>query len=89
LRVRKAGDKHVQTVKAAAPGRFVPVNTGASEIEFAVDRGNIKAGRRSSRIEEMELELKSGRPADLFHLAKTMEKRSQAELYLRSKSEQG
>jgi inorganic triphosphatase YgiF len=137
LRVRKVGDKHVQTIKADAPGRFsrgewetevnggfpdlrkvkgtplkqigskklrrklkpifetsvhrtvVPVHIRASEIELAIDRGNIKAGRRSSQIEEVELELKSGRPADLFHLAKTMEKRSQAELYLRSKSERG
>ena len=137
LRVRKDGDKHVQTVKAAAPACFdrgewetevhdgfpdlgkardtplkqigskklrrklkpifetavhrtvVPVHTRKSEIELAIDRGNIKAGRRSSRIEEVELELKSGRSADLFHLAKTMDKRSEAELYLRSKAERG
>jgi len=137
LRVRKNGDKHVQTIKAAAPARFgrseweteikdgfpdlgkakdtplkqigsnklhrklkpifetavrrtvVPVHSRRSEIELAIDRGNIKAGRRSSRIEEVELELKSGRPADLFHLAKTIDKRSEAELYLRSKAERG
>jgi inorganic triphosphatase YgiF len=137
LRVRKAGDKNVQTVKADVPSRFgrgeweteihdgfpdlgkvkgtpleqigpkklrrklrpifetsvhrivLPVHTRASEIELAIDCGNIRAGRRSSRIEEVELELKSGRPADLFRLAKTMERRSQAELYLRSKAERG
>jgi inorganic triphosphatase YgiF len=137
LRVRKAGGKHVQTIKADAPASFgrgewetevndgfpdlrkvkgtplkqigakklrrklkpifetsvhrtvVPVRTGGSEIELAIDRGNIKAGRRSSRIEEVELELKRGRPADLFRLAKTMERRSEAELYLRTKSERG
>jgi len=137
LRVRKDGDRHVQTVKAEAPARFgrgewetevhdgfpdlgkakdrplkqigskklrrklkpifetavhrtvVPVHTTRSEIELAIDCGNIKAGRRSSRIEEVELELKSGRPADLFHLAKAMDRRSKAELYLRSKAERG
>src|SRR5205814_6997845 len=67
----------------------VPVHADGSEIELAIDRGSIKAGRRSSRIEEIELELKSGRPADLFRLAKTMERRSDAELYLRSKSDRG
>jgi inorganic triphosphatase YgiF len=137
LRVRKEGDKHVQTVKAEAPARFgrsewetevhdgfpdlgkvkdtplrqisskklrrklkpifetavhrtvVPVHTTRSEIELAIDRGNIKAGPHSSRIEEVELELKSGRPADLFRLAKAMDRRSEAELYLRSKTERG
>src|SRR5215475_11299016 len=68
---------------------IVPVHTKGSEIELAIDRGHITAGQRKSRIEEIELELKSGRPTDLFSIAKMVERKSKAELYLRSKSDRG
>jgi inorganic triphosphatase YgiF len=67
----------------------LPFRTKRSEIELAVDRGKVVAGRRSSPIEELELELKKGHPNDLFRLAKTVEKQAQAELYFRTKSERG
>jgi inorganic triphosphatase YgiF len=67
----------------------VPVRTERSEIQLAVDRGKLVVGRRSSPIEELELELKKGRPDDLFRLAKTVERKMQAELYFRTKSERG
>lgn len=60
-----------------------------SQIELAVDRGRIGAGRRSRSIAELELELKSGHVADLFRLARDIERKTDAELDLRSKSEQG
>jgi len=60
-----------------------------SRIELAVDRGRIAAGRRSRPIAELELELKSGQTADLFRLARTVERKTDAELDLRSKAERG
>ncbi|MCP3391388.1 CHAD domain-containing protein [Bradyrhizobium sp. CCGB12] len=60
-----------------------------SQIELAVDRGRISAGRRSRPVAELELELKSGHVADLFHLARELERRTGAELDLRSKAERG
>lgn len=60
-----------------------------SQIELAVDRGRIGAGRRSRPVAELELELKSGRAADLFRLARSLVRKSGAELDLRSKSERG
>ncbi|MBH5402573.1 CHAD domain-containing protein [Bradyrhizobium sp. CNPSo 4010] len=60
-----------------------------SEIELAVDRGRISAGRRSCPVAELELELKSGRIADLFRLARKLERSTGAELDLRSKAERG
>jgi inorganic triphosphatase YgiF len=66
-----------------------PCRTASSEIELAIDRGTISAGRSSERIAEFELELKRGRAADLFHLAKMLERKAGAQLDLRSKSEQG
>ena len=67
----------------------VPVRTKRSEIELAIDHGSIIAGHRSSPIEEVELELKSGRLVDLFRVAKTIERKGGAELDLRSKAERG
>ncbi|RXH35216.1 hypothetical protein XH99_04710 [Bradyrhizobium nanningense] len=60
-----------------------------SQIELAVDRGRIRAGRRSRPVAELELELKSGHVADLFRLARDLERKAGAELDLRSKAEQG
>ena len=67
----------------------IPFHMRRSEIEIAIDRGRIVAGRRSSPIAEIELELKRGSSADLFRLAKTIAERSRAELYLPSKAERG
>jgi triphosphatase len=66
-----------------------PIRTRRSEIELAVDRGSITSGRRSTPIAEFELELKGGNPADLFRLARNLERKTGAELELRSKSEKG
>lgn len=60
-----------------------------SQIELALDRGRISAGRRSCPVAELELELKSGHVTDLFRLAHVLERRTGAELDLRSKGERG
>ncbi len=67
----------------------LPIRTGRGELELAIDRGRIVAGRRASRIEEVELELKSGPPSELFRVAKALERRLAAELCLRAKSDRG
>ncbi|WOH67788.1 CHAD domain-containing protein [Bradyrhizobium sp. BWA-3-5] len=67
----------------------LPVRSQGSEIEVAIDRGEIVAGRRSMPIEEVELELKRGRPRDLFQFARAVERKLAAELYLKGKSERG
>ena len=61
----------------------------SSRIELAIDRGRIEVGRRSRPVSELELELKSGQLADLFRLARTLERRTGAELDLRSKADRG
>jgi inorganic triphosphatase YgiF len=66
-----------------------PIRTRRSEIELAVDRGRITSGRRSEPICEFELELKDGSPADLFRIARSFERKTGAELDVRSKSEKG
>lgn len=65
------------------------VHIGSSEIELAIDRGDLTAGRRSQPIAELELELKKGKTADLFRVARRLERKMAVELDLRSKAERG
>jgi inorganic triphosphatase YgiF len=78
-----------QVFKTQVERTTIALRSGAAEIELAIDRGRIAAGRRHSRIAEVELELKRGRPAELFRLARTLERRMAAELYLASKAQRG
>jgi inorganic triphosphatase YgiF len=67
---------------------FLPVAEGA-EIEFAVDVGEIVAGRRRAPLCEVELELKSGPPRALFDFARRLDDHVPLRLGVRSKSERG
>ncbi|MCA6122599.1 CHAD domain-containing protein [Bradyrhizobium sp. WSM 1704] len=67
----------------------VPLQMKRSRIELAIDRGRTTAGHRSHLIQEIELELKRGRPLDLFRVARALERKSGAELDLRSKADHG
>lgn len=49
--------------------RVLPLRMAESEIELALDRGEIRSGRRRMPLCEAELELRSGRPGRLFELA--------------------
>ncbi|MBV8747645.1 MAG: CHAD domain-containing protein [Xanthobacteraceae bacterium] len=66
-----------------------PIKLGESMIEVAFDQGEIDSGRESSPLCEVELELKQGRPDDLFRLAKTLAEKVPVELALASKAERG
>jgi triphosphatase len=136
LRVRRDGDRCVQTVKAALPGEWfkrgeweapvadegvdrarlagtpagdlladgtdlAPVFTVAVErrtydvawqgarIEVALDAGHVRCGRSSAPISEVEFELKAGRPAALFSLARGVADSVPLRLGVRSKAERG
>lgn len=67
----------------------MPVRTKRSELELAIDHGRIVAAGHTSRIEEVELELKTGPARDLFRVAKALERKLAAELCLRAKADQG
>jgi inorganic triphosphatase YgiF len=67
----------------------VPVCKNGSRIELALDEGQVRAGRRSAPIGELELELKRGKAADVFKLAREIGRLVPAKLALKSKSERG
>ena len=68
---------------------MVPLRSGNSSIELALDEGHIRAGLYSSPLAEVELELKRGSIGDLFKTARTVAKLVPARLAMKAKSQQG
>jgi len=60
-----------------------------SQIEIVLDEGVVAAGRRRTRLIELELELKKGKPAALFALAEELGRAAPLRLGMLSKSERG
>ncbi len=67
----------------------IPLRRNGSRIEVALDSGHVRAARRSAPIHEVELELKRGKPAELFALAQAIGEIVPTSLTLTSKSERG
>jgi triphosphatase len=65
------------------------VTHGGSEIEVAIDEGEIVADARAVPISEVELELKGGDAAELFSLARTLADALPLRLAVKTKSERG
>jgi triphosphatase len=66
-----------------------PIQSGDSEIELTVDKGKVEAGRQSSPLCEVELELKRGESAELFKLARMLAEEVPVQLAVKSKAERG
>src|SRR5262249_45630680 len=66
-----------------------PIQSGDSEIELTIDKGKVEAGRQSSPLCEVELELKRGESAELFKLARMLAKEVPVQLAVKSKAERG
>lgn len=61
----------------------------ASEIELAIDQGEITAGIEATPISELELELKAGDKRELFHLARDLAEIVPLSLAVKTKAERG
>jgi inorganic triphosphatase YgiF len=67
----------------------IPVRCRGSDIEVAIDRGEVRARRHRTPISEIELELKAGDPASLVQLAKRIAQATHAGYGTASKAERG
>jgi inorganic triphosphatase YgiF len=65
------------------------VENGDSEIELAIDEGEIVSDSGSVPLSEVELELKRGEVTDLFRLARSLVDAGPIQLAVRSKAERG
>jgi inorganic triphosphatase YgiF len=68
---------------------ILPVRYRGSEIEIAVDRGQVKTGRRHQAISEIELELKKGAPTGLVRLAERIAREAGAHYGVLAKAARG
>src|SRR4051812_6350129 len=66
-----------------------PLEGPAWAAELTVDQGVVEAGERASALCELELELKQGRPTDLFAIARTLCAEVPARLGVRTKADRG
>src|SRR5690606_35121893 len=69
--------------------RTWPLRMFDSEIELALDQGEIRSGERSMTLSEVELELKSGRPERLYELAMALHRTVPFVLESRTKADRG
>ena len=69
--------------------RTVPLRYRGSQIELALDHGEIRTGRRRAPIHEIELELKRGDPASVIILGRQIAQKLKAAYGVASKSERG
>jgi inorganic triphosphatase YgiF len=69
--------------------RVLQMRSGRSDIELSIDKGKVEAGRKSSPLCEVELELKQGQAADLFKLAKMLAHEVPVQLAVKSKADRG
>jgi inorganic triphosphatase YgiF len=65
------------------------VHSDGAVIEASLDIGAIKAGEKVEPIRELELELKEGKPAALYHLAEQLQTTLPLVLGAESKSDRG
>ncbi|HEY2357513.1 MAG TPA: CHAD domain-containing protein [Phenylobacterium sp.] len=65
------------------------IRLGDAEIELAVDQGEVRGGRRSSPISEVELELKAGSPKALFDLARELSRAAPLHISFEGKAARG
>ncbi|HEU0017948.1 MAG TPA: CYTH domain-containing protein, partial [Methyloceanibacter sp.] len=65
------------------------VESNGSEIEVAIDRGEIEAAKGRSPVHEVELELKEGDPAELFSVARRLAASVPLRLAVKTKAERG
>ena len=65
------------------------VRRNGSDIEMALDWGEIATATKHRRVSELELELKQGDKAELFHLARALADVVPLRLGVRSKAERG
>src|SRR5215813_614734 len=69
--------------------QIYPVRRGVSEIEFTIDRGKVEAAGASSPLCEVELELKKGKPGELFEIVRALGNAVPIKLAIEDKAGQG
>jgi triphosphatase len=65
------------------------LDRAGTNIELAIDDGEVRAGNHAEQLSELELELRGGSPQALFDLARQLNEQAPLRLGVRSKAERG
>lgn len=79
----------VHRFSAQMKRKIAPVSAGRTQIEAALDSGHIIDGDNQLPVRELELELKSGDPADLYEFAEQLSAVYNLRLGVLTKSQRG
>jgi inorganic triphosphatase YgiF len=85
----KAASKPQARIRNSGPPKSFPDPKWQCEIELSIDKGKVEAGRKSSPLCEVEVELKEGQATELFKLAKTLAREVPVQLAFKSKADRG
>jgi triphosphatase len=86
---KKVGGGLVPVFETRVRRKAFRLQSGESEIELCIDGGTVHAAGKTKPICEVELELKRGRPGDLFRIARQLAEKMRAQLSVSSKAERG
>lgn len=89
LLARLEAPRLVPMLTTVVSRRKMPVSQGGAQILATLDDGRVQTGAGEARLCELELELVSGEPAELFALAKGLSADVPLRLGVVSKSERG
>ena len=89
LITKKLGRRLAPVFETRVRRKVFQITSGESAIELSIDNGEIDAGGKTKPICEVELELKSGQPGDLFRIAKQLAEEVSVQLTIASKAERG
>jgi inorganic triphosphatase YgiF len=67
----------------------IPISHHDYDLELAIDRGEVRAGRRSEPISEIEIEVKNGGPVDVVRFARRIAADTAAGYGAKTKAERG
>jgi triphosphatase len=71
---KKLGRKLKPIFQTRVRRQIFPIRKNGSKIELTIDRGKVEADGKSLPLAELELELKDGKPGDLFAVARILGK---------------
>lgn len=67
----------------------IQINHHGNELELAIDRGEVRANRRSEPVSEIELEVKDGAPIETVRFARRIAAETAATYGVKTKAERG
>jgi len=87
--LKKLGRKLRPVFETKVERAAIPISHHDNDLELAIDRGEVRAGRRKEPISEIEIEVKDGDPIDVVSLARRIAAETAAGYGAKTKAQRG